>query len=114
MKDKTKKRIKLSKDDVYEVLKIKTIQEVENEVKDRLYSKLKIWGVLFTVAIGLAGFLGFTSFWNVMSSTIEDSVDSEVNRQIEPRLNRLEERIETTWESSILAKQANQEGHRKF
>lgn len=107
-KKKSQKMPKFSSEETYELLRIKTIQNVESDIKERLFSKLKLWGLVFTIAIGLAGFLGFTSFWNLISSTIDNSVDTEVENRISPQLLKLENRIDDTWESSILAKSANQ------
>lgn len=107
-KKKNQKMPKFSSEETYELLRIKTIQNVESDIKERLFSKLKLWGLVFTIAIGLAGFLGFTSFWNLISSTIDNSVDTEVEKRISPQLLKLENRIDDTWESSILAKSANQ------
>lgn len=108
VKKKRKKAHRFSSEETYELIRIKTIENIENEIKERLFSKLKIWGLIFTVAIGVAGFLGFTNFWNTISRTIDDSVNSEVEKRIGPRILKLENRIDDSWESSILAKSTNQ------
>ena len=62
-KKKKQKMPKFSTEETYELLRIKTIQNIEIDIKERLFSKLRVWGIIFTIAIGLAGFLGFTSLF---------------------------------------------------
>lgn len=101
---------KISHEDAYNLLKIRAMQEVEEEVFDRFRQYYRKWLLIGSVTIAIAGVAGYKMFVDYMDRKINASVDSTVQQRVERRISKLEDQIDKTYESGIYAKVISEHG----
>jgi hypothetical protein len=111
---KVKKRqsteIKLTEEELYQLTEIKILREIEDKFFDLLKRKARVWGVAIAIAAAIAGVFGMTSFWSELHRFIQSTAKSEVDDRMSSEFPRLESRIDETFKSGILAKDASDKG----
>jgi hypothetical protein len=97
----------LTAKEIYQLTEIKILQEIESKFFEALTRKARFWGITVAIAAFVAGAFGVSSFWSQIHSFIQSTAKNEVDQRLASEFPRLESRIDETFQSGILAKNAS-------